>query len=103
VATHENWILLAGAKKQSLCSLNSAPFLDNARDIRHFDFPCRAAFRLLTDVQWSHCHPMAASAKPLFINQLIDTIQSLIYNRQRAAGEPRETEPTDIHQNPAYQ
>jgi hypothetical protein len=58
---------------------------------------------LLAGVQWSYCHPMAVSAKPLFINHLIDTIQSLFYNRWRAAGEPRETEPTNIHQNPAYQ
>jgi hypothetical protein len=37
------------------------------------------------------------SGKPLFINQLIDTIQSLFYNRRRAAGEAGETQPTDIN------
>jgi hypothetical protein len=46
---------------------------------------------------------MTASVEPPLINQLIDTIQSLIYNPQLAAGEPRETEPTHIHQTPVYQ
>jgi len=101
VATHENGIVLAGAKKQNLCSSNSAPFLDNTWDFSHPDCPCRVGIHVLTGVQWSHCHPMAASAKPSFINHLIDTIQSLSYNRRSVAGEPRETEPTNIHQNPA--
>jgi hypothetical protein len=60
-------------------------------------------FPLLADVRRSHCHPTAASSKLLFINHLIDIIQRIFYNRQRAAGEPRETESTHIHQNPAYQ
>jgi hypothetical protein len=58
---------------------------------------------LLTSVKWSHCHPMAVSGEPLLINHLIDIIQHLFYNRQRAAGDPRETEPTNIHEIPAYQ
>jgi hypothetical protein len=99
VATPADWIVLAGAKKQSLCSSNSAPFLDNTWDFRHPDCPYRAGIHVLTGVQWSHCHPMAASAKPSFINHLIDTIQHLFYNRWRAAGEPRESEPTNVHQN----
>jgi hypothetical protein len=46
---------------------------------------------------------MAVSGEPLLINHLIDTIQYLFYNRRRAAGERRETESTDIHQNSTYQ
>jgi hypothetical protein len=46
---------------------------------------------------------MAVSAEPLFINHLVDTIQHLSYNPWGAAAEPCETEPTNIHQNPAYQ
>jgi hypothetical protein len=63
----------------------------------------RTAFRPLTDVQSSLCHLLAAPAKPLFINQLIDTIQSPSYNRRRAAGKLGDTKPTDIHWNAAYQ
>ena len=63
----------------------------------------RTAFRPLTDVLISHCNPLVGSAKSLFINQLIDTIQSPSYNRRRAAGKPGDTKPTDIHQNAAYE
>ena len=86
-AAHQDRLVLVGAKKQSLCSSNSAPFLDNTGDTRHFDRSCPAALCLLTGRVQSHGQPMPLT-EFLFINQLIDTIQCLSYNRGRAAGCP---------------
>jgi hypothetical protein len=100
---HENGIVPAGARKPSQCSSNSAPFLDNTQHIRHLDYPYRVTLRLLTDVQWSPCNPGAAPAKPVFIDQLIDTVQSLSHNQQRAAAKPSETERINIQPETADQ